>query len=38
MSERVANKLLFVVSVAAIFFGDCALTKSLIENELSEAT
>ena len=38
MSERVADKLLFVMSVAPIFFGDCALTKSLVENELTEAT
>ena len=38
MSERVADKLLFIMPVAPIFFGDCALAKSLVENELAEST
>ena len=38
MRERVADKLLFVMSIAPIFFGDCALTQSLVKNELTEAT
>lgn len=38
MSERVADKLLFIMPVAPIFFGDCALAKSFVENELAEAT
>ena len=38
MRERVADKLLFVVSVTPVFLCDCALAKPLIEHELTEAT
>ena len=38
MSERVADKLLFIMPVAPIFFGDCTLAKSFVENELAEST
>ena len=38
MSERVADKLLFIVPIAPTLFRDGALAEALVKNELAEAT